>query len=144
MVDSRTPVERPSKTFSQAPVRTGTAANVTKLPSKLGTEQSALLRDQMIAELNDLGTGDEAARWAKRRYADKTNKLNAADADHIDECFRTKLFSFAYHHSEGLPDTEGPQSNAPSDRRPDADPTTKKKARSQPVDKSALPFPEPR
>ena len=56
----------------------------------------------MIAELNELGTGDEAARWAKRRYPDKTKRLNEADAEHIDQCFRTKLLSFAAHDAEGV------------------------------------------
>jgi hypothetical protein len=37
---------------------------------------SAQLRDEMLAELNNISTGDEAARWAKRRLREK-NKLNA-------------------------------------------------------------------
>jgi hypothetical protein len=148
IVDSRTPVERPSRTFSLAAVKTDTATNLrppTKLEFKLSAEQSALLRDQMIGELNELGTGDEAARWAKRRYPDKNTKLNAADADHIEKCFRTKLLSFAMHHSDGIPDGEVPQSKGPSDRQPEGDgQEAKKKVRSKPVDKSTLPFPEPR
>ena len=88
-VDHRTPVERPQKT---SPVRDAVV---------LDTQLSARLRDQMIAELNELGTGDEAARWAKRRYPDKTKRLNEADAEHIDQCFRTKLLSFAAHDAEG-------------------------------------------
>ena len=67
----------------------------------LDTQLSARLRDQMIAELNELGSSDEAARWAKRRYPDKTKRLNEADAEHIDQCFRTKLLSFAAHDAEG-------------------------------------------
>ncbi len=88
-VDHRTPVERPQKT---SPVRDAVV---------LDTQLSARLRDQMIAELNELGSSDEAARWAKRRYPDKTKRLNAADAEHIDQCFRTKLLSFAAHDAEG-------------------------------------------
>jgi hypothetical protein len=66
-VDHR--IERPQKT---SPVRDAIVLDI---------QLSARLRDQMIAELNELGTGDEAARWAKRRYPDKTQRLNAADAD---------------------------------------------------------------
>ncbi len=79
-VEHRTPLERPNKAspFREAVV--------------LDTQLSARLRDQMIAELNELGSSDEAARWAKRRYPDKTTRLNAVDAEHIDQCFRTKPF----------------------------------------------------
>ena len=56
----------------------------------------------MLAELNDIGSGDAAALWAKRRFPDK-NKLNAADAKHIETVFRTKLLSFAAHHADGIP-----------------------------------------
>src|SRR5579863_1016409 len=68
----------------------------------LSFEASVKLRDQMLAELNDIGSGDAAALWAKRRFPDK-NKLNAADAKHIETVFRTKLLSFAAHHADGIP-----------------------------------------
>ena len=45
---------------------------------------SGQLRDQMLAELNAIGSEDEAAKWAHRRLPDK-NKLNAIDAKHIEE-----------------------------------------------------------
>jgi hypothetical protein len=129
-VDHRTPVERPNKTST---VREAIV---------LDMQMSARLRDQMFAELNDLGTGDEAARWAKRRYPDKTTKLNAADAEHIDQCFRTKLLSFAAHDAEGTDSDISEMSSAavvkPSGR--DAN----KPRPSDSIDKSALSFPEPR
>ena len=100
-VDHRTPVERPQKT---SPVRDAVV---------LDTQLSSRLRDQMITELNELGSSDEAARWAKRRYPDKTKRLNEADAEHIDQCFRTKLLSFAAHDAEGAGiDTGGTSSEA--------------------------------
>ncbi len=129
-VDHRTPIERPQKT---SPVRDAVV---------LDTQLSARLRDQMIAELNELGSSDEAARWAKRRYPDKTTRLNAADAEHIDQCFRTKLLSFAAHDAEGAgPDIGGTSSEAsaqPNGRG------AKKPKQSKSIDKSALSFPEPR
>jgi hypothetical protein len=97
----------------------------------------------MIAELNDLGTSDEAARWAKRRYPDKTSKLNSADAEHIDKCFRTKLLSFAAHDAEGTTDAAiGETSLAPAPRPNGRQ--AKKQRPSEPIDKSDLSFPEPR
>lgn len=62
---------------------------------------SARLRDQMLTELNAIGSGDAAALWAKRRMPDK-NKLNAKDAEQIETVFRTKLLSFAAHHADGV------------------------------------------
>ena len=129
-VDHRTPIERPQKT---SPVRDAIV---------LDTQLSARLRDQMIAELNELGSSDEAARWAKRRYPDKTKRLNAADAEHIDQCFRTKLLSFAAHDAEGAGvDIAGRSAEAfaePNGRG------AKKPKQSKSIDKSALSFPEPR
>ena len=68
----------------------------------LSFEASGRLRDQMLGELNDIGSEDEAAKWAHRRLPDK-NKLNADDAKHIETMFRAKLKSFAIHHADGLP-----------------------------------------
>jgi hypothetical protein len=129
-VDHRTPIERRQKT---PPVHDAVV---------LDTQLSARLRDQMIAELNELGTGDEAARWAKRRYPDKTKRLNEADAEHIDQCFRTKLLSFAAHDAEGAGvDIGGTSAEAlaqPNGRG------AKKPKQSKSIDKSTLSFPEPR
>ncbi len=71
----------------------------------LSFEASARLREQMLSELNAIGSGDEAAKWAKRRLPEK-NKLNAVDAKHIEESFRAKLMSFAIHDGEGLPQSK--------------------------------------
>jgi hypothetical protein len=157
-VEHRTPVVPPKKTF--------TMRDAVVLDLKL----SAKLRDEMLAELNELGSSDEAARWAKRRYPDKTKKLNAADATTIDQVFRTKIISFAAHYAEGVPGKregknpagEGAQTGgARSDNgeggvsghldperknRPQvkAESKSKRSGPAQAVDKSLLPFPEPR
>ncbi len=106
---------------------------------RAGIEASARLRDQMLGELNASGSEDEAAKWAHRRLSEK-NKLNAADAKHIEEAFRTKLLSFAIHHSEGVSDAKNdPQTSGATSghkRNP-------KSATSSPsVDKSILMHPE--
>ena len=128
--EHRTPVERPETT---SPVRDAVV---------LDTQLSARLRDQMIAELDELATGDEAARWAKRRYPDKTKRLNEADAEHIDQCFRTKLLSFAAHDAEGANVEIGGTSAEPSALPNGRD--AKKPKQSKSIDKSSLPLPEPR
>ena len=77
---------------------------------------------------------------SRRGYPDKTTRLNAADAEHIDQCFRTKLLSFAAHDAEGAgPDIGGASASAQPNGR-----GTKKPKQSKSIDKSALSFPEPR
>ena len=109
----------------------------------LNFEAAGRLRDQMLGELDAIGSEDEAAKWAHRRLPDK-NKLNAADAHHIESGFRAKLRSFAIHQAGGLPSSEG-GSKSPADlvHRPQ-DPEPKRKARARSVDKSILSHPEPR
>ena len=113
----------------------------------LSFEASARLRDQMLSELNDIGSGDEAAKWAHRRLAEK-NKLNAADAKHIEESFRAKLMSFAIHDAEGLPQSEGltqSETDSPPSAIAEADASEpKRKSRTKPLDKAVLAHPEPR
>ena len=60
----------------------------------LDPKASAELRDRLIAELNELLSGDDAAMWAHRCLPDK-NKLTADDARLVEESFRTKLETFA-------------------------------------------------
>ena len=113
----------------------------------LSFEASARLRDQMLGELNDIGSGDEAAKWAHRRLPEK-NKLNAADAKHIEECFGAKLMGFAIHDAAGLPQSEGlapSETDSPPPAIAAADASEpKRRSRTKPLDKAVLSHPEPR
>jgi hypothetical protein len=70
----RTPIARPAK-----PV--------------LAPDQSAALRDRLIAELEALQSADEAASWAHRCLPAK-NTLTTADAEVVEAGFRLKLAAF--------------------------------------------------
>jgi ERF superfamily len=107
------------------------------LADTLDAAASATLRDRLIAELDDLGGADAAALWAKRCLAEK-RRLNAADAQHLEQRFRTKLLSFAIHHADGLPDTgtSEPRPIAPKPKAPKAD----KSPPSSKIDKGVLWF----
>jgi hypothetical protein len=124
---ARTPVDRPEKPAVDK-------SNDTKAKLlhavRFDIAASARLRDVMLAELNDIGSEDAATKWAHRRLKEK-NKLNAADAKHIEEAFRAKLFGFAIH-AEDSSTTEGRKNQR------------KSPAASQSVDKSILTHPEPR
>jgi hypothetical protein len=105
---ARTPVIRPEKPM----VANSTAGKAKVLAAvPLGIALSASLRDVMIAELNEIGSEDAATKWAHQRLKEK-NKLNAADAKHIEEAFRAKLLSFAIHHSEGIPESKTAETKA--------------------------------
>ena len=56
----------------------------------LTVEASAALRDCLMAELNGLGNGEDAALWAKRIIPER-NKLMAADAERLEEAFHVRL-----------------------------------------------------
>jgi hypothetical protein len=59
-------------------------------PPALTPEESAAARDRLIAVLNELGSGDEAASWAQRTVAEK-NTLTDGDARAVEEAFEQRL-----------------------------------------------------
>jgi hypothetical protein len=97
---------------------------------------SAHFRDLMLDELNQIGSEDDATKWAHRRLSEK-NKLSAADAKYIEEAFRAKLLSFDVHHAENLP-----QSN--NAKIPSTTEGCRRKRKLPTVNKSVLMHPEPR
>jgi ERF superfamily len=56
----------------------------------LGAETSAELRNRLIAEVDHLGSGDDAAIWAHRSLGEK-NRLTATDARELEHAFQIKL-----------------------------------------------------
>jgi hypothetical protein len=78
-------------------------ASITSHPV-LQPEDSAALRDQLIAELKELNSSDEAAAWAHRVMGAK-NSLNARDAEQIELAFQLKLSTVTTHE----PNVSGPE-----------------------------------
>ena len=60
----------------------------------LAADLSAALRQQLVAEISNLGSSDDAALWAHRSMARK-NALTAADAQQVEEAFRAKLVTLS-------------------------------------------------
>ena len=58
----------------------------------LAADLSAALRQQLLAEISDLCSSDDAALWAHRSMGRK-NALTAADAHQVEERFRAKLMT---------------------------------------------------
>jgi len=63
-------------------------------PRTLEPEASALLRDQLIAQLKRLNSAEEAADWAHRVLASK-NSLVLTHAEQVELAFRLKLSALA-------------------------------------------------
>ena len=108
----------------------------------LGTEASAQLRDRLLSELTAVGSGDDAAKWAHGILAEK-NKLNAADAQIVEDSFRAKLEALGSH---GACPTENAEVASPQWAQPRQHEAGLKNGRSSrmAIDKSALAMPEPR
>jgi hypothetical protein len=107
----------------------------------LAPEVSAQLRDRLLTELSTLACGDDAALWAKQSLPEK-NRLTASDARNVEDAFRVQLANIATLPAcEGqTPEGAEPQATA-IDPQPDR---SVKRSRSKSIDKSALPFREPR
>jgi hypothetical protein len=114
----------------------GRAAKAVSSPPKpvLAPEPSAALRDQLIAEINDLNSADEAANWAHRVLSAK-NSLTAGDAERVEQAFQARL-AIIVSEAAGGPST---QRADPPVRR-----SKKKRRRASTVDKSVLALPAPR
>jgi hypothetical protein len=107
----------------------------------LPPEASAELRDRLLAELKDIGDGDDAATWAHRRLGEK-NGLTTADARCVDESFQGRLATIATRvaDDEQMGGKAG-KSSTPHDPHSDE---PKRNSRSAVIDKSGLALPEPR
>jgi hypothetical protein len=88
----------------------------------LAADQSAALRNGLVAELDLLQSADEAASWAHRSLPAK-NTLTAADAELVEAGFRLKLASFGDGRpADGLPEgVQGHPGPEPGHPNPNAE-----------------------
>jgi hypothetical protein len=102
----------------------------------LESEASDVLRDRLMAELNDLNSAESAANWARGVLIAK-NSLTANDADCVEQAFQSRLTMIVTQAAgEGLAHEAEPRRNC--GRR------GKKRCRAAVVNKSALVLPSPR
>jgi hypothetical protein len=94
--------------------------------------------DRLLAELNDLGSGDGAALWAQQSLRAK-NGLAADDARQVEDAFQSVLATLAVQAADAV-------SSAPANggERLDATPKVDAENRRSTVDKAVLALPEPR
>jgi ERF superfamily len=109
---------------------------------RLDPQASAQLRDQLIADIANLATGDEAALWAHRCLRQK-GTLIEDDATRVEESFRTRMTGLTV---ASTPDVTPPTAQAPSEASKTFDkssPQRTTRSRSN-IDKSTLALSEPR
>jgi len=119
----------------------GHRAKAGSTPSRpmLEPQASAAVRDQLMAEMKDFSSTDDAATWAHRALRAK-NSLTAADAEHVEQAFDAKLATFVTKTAD----------EAPSHQRRPRQRTTlhqrrrKRAQQSKTIDKSVLALPTPR
>jgi ERF superfamily len=83
----------------------GGKAGSSSAAAPLGAEASAALCDGLVAELNALQGGEDAALWAFRSLPDKS-RLSAADAKLLEEAFQARLPGFAAHSEDDVATAE--------------------------------------
>ena len=103
-------------------------SNSTRL---LEPDASAALRDRLIAEVKEIGSGEQAAAWGLQALAAK-NTLLAADAECVESAFQVQLTKIA---------TEAAAGSAAKRSRVR---TRGKKRRQAGIDKTVLTLPTPR
>jgi ERF superfamily len=102
----------------------------TSIQTELSAALSASLAAELLRQIEDLSSADDAALWAHRRLEAK-NQLRAADARQVEETFAAKLTVVSASQSRG------PGATAPTGRTDQSFATPQ-------IDKGVLEFPEPR
>src|SRR5262252_3956025 len=125
---SKTGVEEPARSDrSQATGGAAAAArgrDGAKLPVRSGgpvltSDQSAILRDRLLAQLVAINSTDEAALWARQNLSAK-NTLTAEDARIVQEEFQTRLSTIGDGEGASEPSAAASAPNAMPTGRPDA------------------------
>jgi hypothetical protein len=102
----------------------------------VGAEASAKLRNRLIAEVGNLGSGDDAATWAHRSLGEK-NRLTATDARELEHAFQIKLETLTKAPDELAGARLTSQTQTPNK-------SNKRQCSKATIDKSVLALPEPR
>ena len=108
---ARAPDERPPATSAMSATSVASATSPTiafarkekavrPARTMLGPEQSAALREQLLADIGQLQSPDEAADWVHKNLPLK-NTLTAADADLVEAGFRERLATIKSASTKG-------------------------------------------
>jgi len=107
--------------------------------ANLDPDASVALREQILAELKDIASAEEASSWAYRILGAK-NSLVTADARLVEEAFQARLAIFASTAATEIMDVSSP----PVASEPQAPLSLRETSIPEGIDKSRLAHPEPR
>jgi hypothetical protein len=123
----------------QATLRRDGTTSLPAIKPVLGAEASAQLRDRLVAEVHNLGSGDDAAKWAHRSLREK-NRVTALDAQRVEEAFQARPETLTRNEPGKAKGADQQLTSGNHDAK-----KSKKGRRSKAtIDKSALALPEPR
>jgi hypothetical protein len=105
----------------------------------LAADLSAALCQQLLTEISDLRSSDDAALWAHRSMARK-NALTPADARQVEEKFRARLIALTAPVEESSPQ----EGRGPIPAEPPARESLSAPLQQNGIDKSVLSLSEPR
>ncbi len=126
------------------PSRRNGKYNTTTVKPVLDRDGSAALRDQLLTEVDRLGSDDAAAAWAHRIMAAK-NSLAKADARRVEEAFSAKIVAIGSGDEEVVnAPTSAPELNQARLPQNPREAAPNELSTSNHVDKSLLSLPEPR
>jgi hypothetical protein len=139
-------VLKPLPDQSRAPYRTpgnGRDRGMTKgeAPAIIDDEQSAALRDRLLAEIGDIASPELAANWAREALAAK-NKLAAPDAKLVENIFERRLSKLAAAGTS--PATDDALTIADAEPQATSRAVTTEPGQSDGIDKSVLAVAAPR
>jgi ERF superfamily len=110
-------------------------------PAIIDGEQSAALRDRLLAEIGTIASAELAASWAREALAAK-NKLAAPDAKLVEDAFEQRLSELASAGTE--PVSDDALAFADADPRETSTTASTNLDRSDGIDKSVLAVAAPR
>jgi hypothetical protein len=112
--------------LANGPHRDGEKFPAASARAVLAPEQSAILKDQLVAELVAINTADDAATWAHRNLPAKNN-LTAGDAQIVEARFQARLATIGDAVSaEGSPNAGRDETVLSAGRSADARQTSAK------------------
>jgi ERF superfamily len=140
-VEPKNPLRLPSRTSGN-----GQKLGRTKvtMPAVLDADESAALRDKLLAGVRRLSSTDEAASWARGALTHK-NSLIAADAKLVEEVFEQKLRELPpVADTESSPAPEVMKDSVARTRDQPESAAAEYGHQSESIDKSILAVPAPR
>jgi ERF superfamily len=141
------PASTPAPRIPRRPIGNGHTRGVSRTEPRvvLDADQSAALRDRLLAEIGDLSSTELGAGWARAALSAK-NSLTASDAKVVEDAFEQRLSQLGSTSEAAVSagaHGSGPEAAVVESPQPPK-PESADKSLAQGIDKSVLAVPAPR